>query len=126
MPYHADDFWKRVYTHNVLLEKASFSVEKLSVVGDVIVTNLTYHKEVSVLCTWNDWSKRFEVRAEFNGHREGADVFTFELPICFTHKNVMKFVIRYKAGGKVFWDNNREKDYSIRIKYPTRANTATP
>lgn len=114
MPSRKADFWERVYKHNVLLERACFNVTKLSVVGDVLVTNLSYEKEVSVLCTWNDWSKCFDVRAEFNGHR---DVFTFELPICYIHKDIMMFVIHYKAGGKVFWDNNRGKDYPIRIEY---------
>ena len=119
MPSRKADFWERVYKHNVLLEQAYFSVTKLSVVGDVLVTNLSYEKEVSVLCTWNDWSKQFEVRAEFNAHygNLNTDVFTFELPICFSYCNTMMFAIRYKVGGKVFWDNNGGENYPIQIKW---------
>lgn len=119
MPSRKADFWERVYKHNVLLERANFNVTKLSVVGDVLVTNLSYEKEVSVLCTWNDWSKQFEVRAEFSSHygNLNTDVFTFELPICFSYCNTMMFAIRYKVGGKVFWDNNGGENYPIQIKW---------
>ena len=101
----------------MLLEKARFDVKRLSVVGDIQVTNLYYEKEVSVLCTWNEWVKKFEVRTEFNGNRNNTDVFTFELPICCSHYSTMLFAIRYRAGGKVFWDNNEGENYSIQIKF---------
>ena len=82
------------------MSKGSLRCQRLSVVGNIRVTNLYYEKEVSVLCTWNEWVKKFEVRAEFNGNRNNTDVFTFELPICCSHYSTMLFAIRYKAGGK--------------------------
>jgi len=119
-PSEQDGFWKRVLRENVVLETAEFHRRKLSVVGCVRVTNLFFKKKVSVHGTWNEWEKKFKVSAQFKCNYDLTDVFNFELPICCSHCSTMMFAIRYKAGGKKFWDSNGGENYSVQIEFPTR------
>jgi len=82
----------------VSLQRAYFDPLRLSVIGDTRVTNFFYEKKVSAVCTWNNWDKKFEVHAEFNGTHDATDIFTFELPVCCSHYSTMQFVIRYITG----------------------------
>ena len=101
-------FYNRVNREKVVLE--SIRAETRSVHGIIRVSNLEYHKEVTVRWTHDSWKTHHDTNAVFCATDGDTDRFTFELPV---NGDDVSFAIRYRTNGQEFWDSNRGRNYLI-------------
>lgn len=101
-------FFERLAKENVVLE--NIRAEPRSVHGIIRVSNIAYHKEVTVRWTHDAWRSSHDTHAVFCTNDGGTDRFTFEIPV---NGDDVQFAIRYQTDGKEFWDNNRGQNYLI-------------
>ncbi|KKK19744.1 hypothetical protein P175DRAFT_0497686 [Aspergillus ochraceoroseus IBT 24754] len=109
--------------HRVRLEQLYLSPDKSSLVGNVVVANLAYHKHVAARFTFDNWKTTSEVTAEYNRDRgrkhapkDGYDHFSFNIKLdeqTNLEKKTMFVCVRYNANGQEFWDNNRTRNYQV-------------
>ena len=84
------------------------------VVGFVRVSNVAYHKEVTIRYTADEWATFHDVKASYLEAGEGGltDLFQFELPFQPAGGRVT-FAICYRVDGVEYWDNNDTEDYTF-------------
>ena len=101
-------FYERVSRESVVLE--SVRDEPRMVRGVVRVSNLSYHKEVTVRWSHDHWRSYHDTNAIFSANDGHTDRFTFELP---ANGEDIEFAIRFKCDGSEYWDSNRGKNYVV-------------
>lgn len=101
-------FFDRVKRDGVALE--SIREEPRSLHGMVRVANLTYHKQVCIRWTHDNWKSHHDTYAAFCSNDGTTDTFTFQLPI---NGDDVAFCVRYKTNGDEYWDSNRGQNYSV-------------
>ena len=101
-------FYERVSRDYVVLESARD--EPRMIRGVIRVSNISYHKEVTVRWTHDRWRSFHDTGAAFSANDGHTDRFTFELP---ANGEDVEFALRYKCDGQEFWDNNRGKNYVV-------------
>ena len=101
-------FYERVSRDNIVLE--SVRDEPRMVRGVIRVSNISYHKEVTVRWTHDHWRAYHDTNAVFSANDGHTDRFTFELP---ANGEDIEFALRYKCDGEEYWDSNRGKNYVI-------------
>jgi len=113
---------------SALLEKQLFVVTSLRynfnhVRGSVYVKNLSFHKEVSVRYTFDNWRTGSDRRAQYKGpvsqfQRGLVDEFIFEIDLQTCSKPTsLLFALRYSVNGHECWDNNNGKDYLVEYTF---------
>lgn len=101
-------FYERVSRENIVLESARD--EPRMIRGVVRVSNLSYHKEVTVRWTHDHWRSYHDTNAVFSANDGHTDRFTFELP---ANGEDIEFALRFKCDGTEYWDSNRGKNYVV-------------
>ena len=110
----------------VHLEIVYLSSETATLVGQILVRNLEFQKEVAVRFTFNNWQTISEIRAfyhpehndETNPRTQGFDRFTFNIAIRYfidvdSESPSLFFCLRYNVAGQEFWDNNSGQNYRV-------------
>lgn len=106
------DFMQHVLTQKVCLENIRHDGGNL--LGVVRVSNLDFHKVVSIRWTNDKWRSVHDKPGVYCGSSDGvSDRFSFQLPLSGSQ---LEFAICYSVAGTEFWDNNRGKNYVITIK----------
>lgn len=101
-------FFERVNRDNIVLE--SVRDEPRMIRGVIRVSNLSYHKEVTVRWTHDQWRSYHDTNAVFSANDRHTDRFTFELP---ANGEDVEFALRFKCTGTEYWDSNRGKNYVV-------------
>jgi hypothetical protein len=112
-----------VYTEAIYL-----SSEGTTLVGQILVKNIAYHKSVAVRFTFDDWHTISETKAfyeirlndETNPKDHRYDRFTFGIELqdftnVFSTSQCMDFCVRYNVANQEFWDNNSGINYRVRF-----------
>ncbi|GIX68530.1 protein phosphatase 1 regulatory subunit 3D [Caerostris darwini] len=116
-PGGEEQFLERVHNQKICLENVI--VCNLKVIGIVKILNLGFEKEVAVRYTLNEWMSFFEEKAEYlPGSSDGVtDKFSFSItPVYIAPGDRLIFVLRYTVNGQEFWDNNRNRNYTLRCQ----------
>ncbi|CEJ90060.1 hypothetical protein VHEMI05868 [[Torrubiella] hemipterigena] len=96
--------------------------EQQSLVGCAAVANIAYHKSVTCLFTFDDWTTVSTVAATFVRHVDskdailGHDWFTFEIDISGINDLQLRtcsLCIRYIVDNQEFWDNNGGSNFQV-------------
>lgn len=115
-------FLHRLEEQKVCLERV-FCFE-LGVMGVTQVLNLDFEKEVTARYSFTDWKNSTETQATWvssltklleDGGQLSCDTFRFHLPVppFLQPGAVLEFAIRYKVGGREYWDNNNGENYKL-------------
>lgn len=107
------DFIKRMLGQKVCLE--NLRRDGGNIHGVVRVSNIDYHKYVSVRWTSDKWQSVQSQPAVYCAGSSDAvsDRFSFQLPITGSS---LEFAVCFRAAGQEFWDNNRGKNYVISVR----------
>jgi len=105
----------------VRLERLFLSQDNKTLVGEVAVQNLAFHKTVAARFTLDYWQTTSEVMAEFNNdvrrmYTDGCDRFNFNIKLsdqAHLETKTMLLCIRYNVNGQEFWDNNNARNYQV-------------
>jgi hypothetical protein len=110
----------------VQLESAHFSPEADLIVGQVLVRNIAYQKDVVVRFTFDNWQGISEIHAFYDPQKndgmnpkiDGFDRFTFNIKVpefieLNSESQSIAFCVRYNVGNQEFWDNNSCKNYQL-------------
>lgn len=129
------DFRKRLDIGKVSLENVIVKEGEDCIVGTVKVSNLSYHKEVFVRWSSDNWNTHEDVFCKYvaNGNNVSSsayvlfDTFSFKLnlpPKC----RKIEFCVCFRCEGKEYWDSNGGQNYVIikKIKHePVRRSLTT-
>ncbi|XP_072387926.1 protein phosphatase 1 regulatory subunit 3C isoform X1 [Diabrotica undecimpunctata] len=111
-------FRKRLDTNNVTLENVIIKEAEDSILGTVKVRNLSFHKEVFVRCSTNDWKNYEDCFCTYVPNNMNTninvlyDTFSFKIPLPNNTKK-LEFCACFKCDGKEYWDNNYNKNYVL-------------
>lgn len=107
------DFMKRVLDQKVCLE--NIRRDGGNIHGVIRVSNIDYHKHVSVRWTCDKWRSIQSQPAVYCAGSSDtvSDRFSFQLPITGSR---IEFAVCFRAAGQEFWDNNREQNYVISVR----------
>ena len=106
----------------VRTERVYLSADTKTLMGNVAVHNLAFHKLVVVRFTLDYWKTTSEVIAEYNNDirrkqiNDGCDRFTFNIKLedqANLESKTMFFCVRYRVAGQDLWDNNYSTNYQI-------------
>lgn len=122
------DFRKRLDTEKVSLENVIVKDSEDTILGTVKVKNITFHKEVIVRSSINDWKTYEDAFCVFVPNNLSStvtpayvlyDTFSFKIPLT-PKANKIEFCVCFRCEGKEYWDNNHQKNYIIvkRIQSP--------
>lgn len=112
-------FREKLDSNNVSLENVI--LKDYNVLGTIKVKNISFEKVVKIRCTFDSWESADDISANYvptNGANTGDstyDTFSFEIsvPPTFNLHQKIQFCISYKAGSKMFWDNNDGQNYEV-------------
>lgn len=102
---------RKLETNNVSLENVIIKESESTVVGTVKVKNLSFHKEVFIRSTWDNWTTQTDTFCTYSQivGASGAyviyDTFSFKLTLP-PHSRNLEFCVCYKADDKEYWDSN--------------------
>ena len=117
---------------DIRLEQVALSQDNRVVEGTVLVRNIAYEKWIAVRFTYDWWQTTSEVTAKYSKSLPGenADLFSFTIRLPEAIKRLedkrLLFALRYTAGGRECWDNNRGENYQLRFKSEARAPAIAP
>lgn len=105
----------------IYVERLFMSGDGKSLVGNVAVANISFHKTVVARFTLDYWKTTSEVTAEFNNdvrqkHADGYDRFNFTIRLsdqANLENKTLLLCMRYNVIGQEHWDNNENQNYQI-------------
>ena len=106
----------------VRVERVYLSADNKTLVGSVIVANVSFHKLVVARFTLDYWKTTSEVVAEYNNDvrqpnkAEGHDRFNFSIKLADLanlEAKTMFFCVKYCVNGQEFWDNNGSTNFQV-------------
>ncbi|KAK2712067.1 protein phosphatase 1 regulatory subunit 3B-like isoform X2 [Artemia franciscana] len=114
-------FKKRLESLNVCLENVFVNDTASKVSGTVKVKNLSFHKEVNIRVTFDNWKSYRDCQAAYVPVQAFPDIphfldtfsFSFDISKDAT-VDKLEFCVQFKSEGMEFWDNNQGKNYTIR------------
>ena len=90
------------------------------VIGYVRVKNLAYEKRIVIRFSLNNWATYSDLAADWvesiGGTTEHPESDKFRFVIHLPSPNwsgTVEFAVRYDVAGWTFWDNNRQRNYTI-------------
>ncbi|VDD90086.1 unnamed protein product [Enterobius vermicularis] len=91
-----------------------------NITGTIAVVNYEYAKEVYVRYTLDNWSSYIEVPAVYiyKKFADNIDMFSFSLflPQMLPVGAKCEFCLRYRCGGRDYWDNNDTGNYVVEVR----------
>uniref|UniRef100_A0A0K8TSP0 Protein phosphatase 1 regulatory subunit n=1 Tax=Tabanus bromius TaxID=304241 RepID=A0A0K8TSP0_TABBR len=117
------EFRRKIDEKNVSLENVIVKENESIIVGTVKVKNISFHKEVVVRATWDNWSTQEDIFCTYSQiYGPSAayvlyDTFSFKITLP-PNSRKLEFCICFKADGKEFWDNNEKKNYTLSKRSP--------
>ncbi|XP_059471429.1 protein phosphatase 1 regulatory subunit 3B-B [Neocloeon triangulifer] len=121
------NFRQRLEQTNVSLENVIVKEAEELIVGTVKVKNISFHKQVFVRVTFDDWATHEDAHCTFVqnspaslGPSQGAlpgcivlyDTFSFQLRLQPRAKRV-EFCVCFLSDGREHWDNNSDMNYVL-------------
>lgn len=109
---------RRLEEKNVSLENVIIKEAESCVVGTVKVKNLSFHKEVIIRATSDEWKTHEDVQCTYTkvGNTNNAyyiyDTFSFKITLPPTSRR-LEFCVCYKFDELEYWDNNQVSTYII-------------
>jgi protein phosphatase 1 regulatory subunit 3A/B/C/D/E len=119
------DFRRKLETNNVSLENVIIKESESTVVGTVKVKNLSFHKEVLIRASWDDWKSQVDTFCTYSqivGASSATvlyDTFSFKLTLP-PHSIHLEFCVCYRANGTEHWDNNQGTNYILTNRISTQ------
>jgi hypothetical protein len=105
-----------VLTGNLVVERAWWDGAMLR--GTVVVRNVGYGKKVRVVASTSAWKGKVEAEASYVKTFSSSDLerWSFEVAAPVTDLEVVAFAASLeRPDGRVEWDNNVGRDYSLRL-----------
>ena len=115
----------------VATETLRISSEGSMLVGQILVKNIAYRKNVTVRFTFDHWRTISETNAFYDTRlNDGTipkdhtyDRFTFQIKLRdfindFSTFQCMDFCVRYNVANQEFWDNNSGNNYRVSFTKP--------
>lgn len=113
------DFRQKVDEKNVSLENVIIKETEHLIVGTVKVKNVSYHKEVIVRSSCDNWKTHEDTYCTYTVVGNGAvsaytvyDTFSFKLTLPPKSRRI-EFCVCYKCEKGEFWDNHDGNNYSL-------------
>lgn len=116
------DFRRKLDQDYVSLENVIVKESEECVLGTIKVRNLSFHKEVFVRVTSDDWKTHENVFCKFvnnnasmqanSGHYVLYDTFSFRITLQPKSKR-LEFCVCFRCDDKEYWDNNGGKNYVL-------------
>lgn len=126
LPLPRERFTSKLLSQNICLEKVTISSD--SIFGVVwICSHCNGDKTVDVRCTYDDWESFSDQGAVYVGKgslpmsmKVDFEIFEFELLLRSSLMSlgsglIFAVVLKTKADGKEFWDNNGNKNYILKL-----------
>lgn len=124
------EFRQKVDETNVSLENVIIKETEHLIVGTVKVKNISYHKEVIVRSSCDNWKTHEDTYCTYTVVGSGAasaytihDTFSFKLTLPPKSRRI-EFCVCYKCDGTEFWDNNDGHNYSLTNRVMPRQDTS--
>ncbi|ETN62279.1 protein phosphatase 1 binding protein [Anopheles darlingi] len=112
-------FRQKLDERNVSLENVIIKETEQLIVGTVKVKNLSYHKEVILRSSCDNWKTHEDTFCTYSVVGNGAasaylifDTFSFKLTLPPKSRRI-EFCACYKCDGVEYWDNNDGRNYSL-------------
>ncbi|XP_031631894.1 protein phosphatase 1 regulatory subunit 3B [Contarinia nasturtii] len=112
------NFRQKLDSKNVSLENVIIKETESMLVGTVKVKNLSFHKEVLVRSTWDNWKTQQDTVCTYTPICGGGgsyvlyDTFSFKLTLP-PSSVVLEFCVCFRVDDKEHWDNNEGKNYKL-------------
>lgn len=112
----------------VRMEEIYLLADEKCLVGDLLVANIGFKKEVICRFTLDYWQTTGELIAEYDAERQknkpdGYDRYTFKL-LLFEHYSLeaktLFFCVKYMVNGQEYWDNNGRTNFQVDFRSKTR------
>ncbi|KAI4956272.1 hypothetical protein J4E91_000483 [Alternaria rosae] len=109
-------------TAPVRVERIFLASDHQTLVGNIAVANLSFHKFVVARFTLDYWKTTSEVVAEFNQDvrkkqkEDGYDRFNFNIKLADQanlESKTLLLCVRYQVNGQEYWDNNNSMNYQV-------------
>jgi hypothetical protein len=109
-------------TAPVRVERIFLTSDHQTLVGNIAVANMSFHKFVVARFTLDYWKTTSEVVAEFNHDvrkkqkEDGYDRFNFNIKLADQanlEAKTLLLCVRYQVNGQEFWDNNNSMNYQV-------------
>jgi len=109
-------------TSPVRVERIFLASDHQTLVGNIAVANLSFHKLVVARFTLDYWKTTSEVVAEFNQDvrkkqkEDGYDRFNFNIKLADLanlESKTLLLCVRYQVNGQEYWDNNNSMNYQV-------------
>ena len=109
-------------TAPVRVERIFLASDHQTLVGNIAVANLSFHKLVVARFTLDYWKTTSEVVAEFNHDvrkkqkEDGYDRFNFNIKLADQanlESKTLLLCVRYQVNGQEYWDNNNAMNYQV-------------
>lgn len=106
----------------VRVERIFLSADTKTLIGNVAVANLAFHKAVVARFTLDYWKTTSEVVAEYNNDvrkkqsNDGNDRFNFNIKLAdqaHLETKTLLLCVRYNVNGQEFWDNNNSMNFQV-------------
>ncbi|MBM7557505.1 carbohydrate-binding protein [Halanaerobacter jeridensis] len=100
-------------SNNVLLEDSRYHQynDSATLLGEIVVKNLDYNKNVQVVYTTDNWATTETITANYyTSYDNQLEKWGFVVRNLPADANV-KYRIKYNVNGKTYWDNNFGRDY---------------
>lgn len=127
----ADTYERR--TAPVRVERIFLASDNKTLVGNVAVANIAFHKFVVARFTLDYWKTTSEVVAEYNHDvrkkqkDDGYDRFNFNIKLADQanlESKTLLLCVRYQVNGQEFWDNNASINYQVDFVKKTKQKAA--
>ncbi|XP_035777203.1 glycogen-binding subunit 76A-like isoform X2 [Anopheles albimanus] len=112
-------FRQKLDERNVSLENVIIKETEQLIVGTVKVKNLSYHKEVILRSSCDNWKTHEDTFCTYSVVGNGAasaylifDTFSFKLTLPPKSRRI-EFCACFKCDGIEYWDNNDGRNYSL-------------
>jgi hypothetical protein len=126
--FPSSDTYER-QTAPVRLERLFLASDHQTLVGNIAVANLSFHKLVVARFTLDYWKTTSEVVAEFNHDvrkkqkEDGYDRFNFNIKLADQanlESKTLLLCVRYQVNGQEYWDNNNAMNYQVDFTKKTK------
>jgi hypothetical protein len=97
----------------------------MELVGSIAVSNIVFHKIVTVRYTLDNWNTVSDIHANFSpgfletDRAHGHDLFKFKISLADQENldaKALIFCVRYSVNGEEYWDNNNSANFQVNFR----------